>query len=370
MAEISRVDEFWRSMRDDDNGTPVATADLTCLPGDQPKLPVKKFKKISKKKKKIGVDPVVVEKVKEPCPEPDPIVEAEEIPHEPTPTECDTPTQAYPEPEAVEEPTCDDEQHTQVADDNATVKDDAEDRKPLVYLPFSAQHRLMAFLQHKLEDMCFSFSQRYLPQLLQDRGWDCPEALELHKWLRTLSMELPYIGQDWVFKQSRLFDSVTQIRNVTVNRSQIDSAQMEKLMSDAVELASLFEEERTVKTIDRLREDMVSTSKSLGAETEQIKQRFESKRVEIEIARARLDELENATKTALNKSLLGCQDNARSKIMQSIQRAEAVDQTMDSANRSGAMSSLDLVNDLENRLMLDDREIYEVSSPRSSMFED
>ncbi|KAM0499127.1 hypothetical protein ACHAP8_005837 [Fusarium lateritium] len=362
MAEISRVDEFWRSMRDDDNGTPVATADSTCLPGDEPKPAVKKVNKISKKKKKIAVDPVVIEEVKEPSPEPVPIVEAEEIPHEPTPTECDIPT----EPEVVEEPPCDDGQHTQVADDNATVKGEAEDPKPLVYLPFSAQHRLMVFVQHKLEEMCFSFSQRHLPDLLHERGLDCPEALELHKWLRTFTIELPYIGQDWVFKQTKLFDSVAQIRNFAVNRSRIDSAQMEKLMSDAVDLATLLEEEKTVKIIDRLCDNMVSTSKSLGAETEQIKQRFESKLDEIEAARTKLKKLENATKAALERRLLDRKGDARSKIMQSIQKAEAVDQMMESANRSRAMSSLDLVNDLENSLMLDDEGRDRITPSESS----
>ncbi|KAL3595592.1 hypothetical protein FPOAC2_09938 [Fusarium poae] len=363
MTEASRVEEFWRSMRDDNNGTPVAAADLTCLLEDEPKPSVKKVKKIYKKKKKF-VEPVVVEEVK-PSIESDPIIEAEEIPHEPTLTECDTPTQADPEPEAVEEPTCNDAQHTRVADD---TNEEAEDPKPLVYLPFSAQHRLIVFLQHKLEEMCYSYSERHLPQLLHDRGWDCPEALELHRWLRTLSVELPYVGQDWVFNHSILFDSVAQIRNFAVTRSKIDSAQMEKLMTDAFELATILNEEKTIKVILRLRQDMVHTSKYLGSETEQIKQTFDRKLGEIEAARTKLNELENATKTALKKSLMGRQEHARSKIMQSIQKAEAIDQIPDSGNRSGAMSSLDLVNDLENSLMLDDEGQDHVSPSRSSWF--
>jgi hypothetical protein len=369
MTESSHIDDFWRSITNSDNGNLVTTAHSACLPEDDPKASTKMNKKMKKKMKRLAGNPAVVEEIREPNPEPYPIIEAEEVSPAPTLTESATPTPAYTEPEAVEqEPACDDGQRAQFTDDKVTANGEAEHPDPPVYLPFSAQHRLMVFLQHKLEEMCFSFSQRHLPQLLRDRAWECPEAVELHRWVRTLSMELPYIGQNWVFKHSPLFESVAQIRDCAVTRSRIDSAQIGKLMADAFGLAILLEEERTMKIIDRLREDMFSVSKSLGTETEQIKQKFDYKLNEIEVARTKLNELENATKAALKKSLLDRQENARSKIMQSIQRAEAIDQVMDSENRSGAMSSLAFVTDLENSLMLGDEARDHAAPSRSSWF--
>jgi hypothetical protein len=348
----------------------------------------KKIKKTSKKKKRLAMEMAVPEAMEEPSVEPDPIIEAEEIPHEPTPTECDTPTQAYEEPEAVEEapeppasvedsveePPCDNEQQshmsqrTQPSEGEATVHHEEEVPAISVYLPFSAQHRLMVFLQQKLEEMCFSFSQKHLPNLLRNRDWNCPEAAELHNWMRTLSVELSYTDHTWVVEKSRLLDSVGQIRKFAVTRTRINSIHMEKLMVDALELATLLEEERTVKIIERLCKDMVSTSHSFGAETEQVRKKFDSKLKQIEATRTKLDELENATKAALEKTLLSRQNKARSKVMQSIQRAEAIDQMMDSVDQSVTMSSLDLVNDLENSLMVDDDGRENAASSRSSWF--
>ncbi|GKU21283.1 unnamed protein product [Fusarium langsethiae] len=363
MTESSHIDEFWRSIKDRDNGNLVTATDSACFHEDEPLASIKRPKKMKKKKAKVVADSVAVEEIS-----PSPIIE-EDIP--PALAGCETPMPTFAEPGAVgvepaEEP--DDGQHAQFTDDKTTINGEAEHLEPPVYLPFSAQHRLMVFLQHKLEEMCFSFSQRNLPQLLQNRAWDCPEAVELHRWVRTLSMELPYISQDWVFQHSSLFESVAKIRDCAVTRSRIDSIQIEKLMADALELATLLEEERTVKIIDRLREDTTNASKSLGAETEEIKRKFDYKLNEIEAARTKLDELENATKAALKKSLLGRQENARSKITQSIQKAEAIDQVMEPGNRSGAMSSLDLVTDLENSLMLGDEARDHAAFSRSSWF--
>ncbi|RGP77701.1 hypothetical protein FLONG3_4160 [Fusarium longipes] len=365
----------------------VKISDKDSMISAQKKINKKKKKKLAKAPAAESMDEHIPEPaIEEPAmmdePIPKPVVEEAEIPP-PSPTECDTPTQVYEQPELVEElslpeePPVDEDQqshesrHSPPVEESCPVHDEAEGTADPVYLPFNAQHKLMVFLQQKLEEMCFAFAQRRLPELLQNRDWDCPEALELNKWMKNLHIELLFTGETLITENfQHLCDSMSRICKIVINRTRADSAQLKKLMTDAIELATLLEEERTVKIVEKLREEIIITSHSLGVETDQIQKQFNSKLKEIEVARTKLDKLENATRAALERNLLSRRNKARSSIMQSIQKARTIGQTMDSFDESVAMSSLDLVNDLENSLMLGDEGTgYATPSLRSSWFE-
>lgn len=41
-------------------------------------------------------------------------------------------------------------------------------------------------IQQVLEESCFAFAKKWLPSVLQKRGWDCAAVCELTKWLPML----------------------------------------------------------------------------------------------------------------------------------------------------------------------------------------
>ena len=56
----------------------------------------------------------------------------------------------------------------------------------LTSIPHRAQHLLLTVTQCLLEDCCFEFAIRSLPDILKEHMWDCPEAVELNKWICVL----------------------------------------------------------------------------------------------------------------------------------------------------------------------------------------
>jgi hypothetical protein len=210
----------------------------------------------------------------------------------------------------------------------------------------------MVFLQQKLEEMCFAFCQHRMPQTLLDNGWDCPESAELQNWVTALKKELPSTLRP---KGRRaLINSMSKIRDCAVSRTRINNFQLEELLSDALKLAMLLEQDQYVNTIKRIREDIEATHGYLDEERKQLEKSCNFKLGQITAARAKLDDLERATKAAFDKSLLTRHNKARSMVLESIQNAEALEHKLDPEDRSVTMSSMDLVNDLENSLTLDE----------------
>lgn len=235
----------------------------------------------------------------------------------------------------------------EVAEITVTVEQEVTP-SPL-YLPFSAQYRLMVHLQHKLEAICFSFGQKHMPEKLQDEGWDCPEAVELNVWTNKFRFASPF--RERVPKKHRiaLLNQVSNIRNYAVSRTRIDSAELEKVLDSAAKLAMYLGEDRSL--FEKLREEVVNTNSWLGEETDQLQKRLDAKLDVIAAARAKVDALEEITRAAFDKGLLKRQNAAHTKVLMAIERAEA-DQPADVTDRSVAPSSLDWVNGLENSLML------------------
>ncbi|KAF6525193.1 hypothetical protein HZS61_010988 [Fusarium oxysporum f. sp. conglutinans] len=180
----------------------------------------------------------------------------------------------------------------------------ASEPQELIYLPFSAQHKLMVHLQERLETMCFSFAQRVMPHALEGRGWDCPEMVQLHHWMKD-SVFQRYAEQRVPDEEQRdqLLNSVIEIRRCAVDRKRIDTTALEALLSSALELANVLAEQTSVNELEQLRDSVIQTSQRLADETQILQARYETKLQEITVARARLDAMEEKTKAALSKRL-------------------------------------------------------------------
>ncbi|KAJ4127979.1 hypothetical protein NW768_008262 [Fusarium equiseti] len=362
MADDLNVQES-REVTDGDNQDTLGwTAALCQNSAAQPAMEVS-VKKTKKKKKKKACDPelgVVLEPKTvlelEVIPEPEAIPADESVPaEEPTPV-CETPPPAVEEPEPwiyTPEPNIEKPQ-TPVGHgvEQPFCSGQGIDTPSPIYLNFNAQHKLMVFLQQKLEEMCFTFCQHRMPQTLLDNGWDCPESAELQTWVGALKTKLPSTIR---LKERRaLISSISKIRDCAVSRNRINNFQLEELLSDALKLATLLEQDQYAKTIQRVQEDIADTHGYLDEERKQLEKSYNLKLGEITAARAKLDDLERATKAAFDKSLLTRHNKARSMVFQSVQNAEALEHKLDPEDRSVTMSSLDLVNDLENSLTLDE----------------
>jgi hypothetical protein len=120
------------------------------------------------------------------------------------------------------------------------------------YLPFKLQHSILSQTQRLLEECCYDFAKKWFPSILEARGWDAPEAVELNKWWMTFrKCDIPAtaiaIGPGQSL--SVLFNRATSIRHCAVHRRpQIPVKIVEQMVRDACLLSqALKDNSRAVK---------------------------------------------------------------------------------------------------------------------------
>ncbi|KLP17926.1 uncharacterized protein FFB20_01390 [Fusarium fujikuroi] len=233
----------------------------------------------------------------------------------------------------------------------------APDPQELIYLPFSAQHKLMVHLQERLETICFSFAQRVLPHALESRGWDCSEMVQLHLWMKDPVFQ-HYMEQNVRDMEHRLqiISFVIEIRRCAVNRKPIDTTVLEGLLSSALDLAKVLEEHSSVDELEQLRESVIQTTHRLAEETQVMQARHETKLQKITAARARLDVMEERAKALLSKRLEKSRSAANGRIIMLIREAECSTPKVALPGGSTTRSCLDWMNDLESSLALGEDE--------------
>ncbi|KAH6874201.1 hypothetical protein B0T10DRAFT_449413 [Thelonectria olida] len=127
-----------------------------------------------------------------------------------------------------------------------------------VYLPFRTQHKLLVKVQTILEQACFAFGQRVMPDVLQKNRWDCPESAELNIW----ATEFLQRQSEFADRKSntgkpleKLFHSVADVRHTAVHRIRVSARGIEQFLLDAEGLATLLEDEVCLKSLTKLRRD-------------------------------------------------------------------------------------------------------------------
>lgn len=211
----------------------------------------------------------------------------------------------------------------------------------------------MVHLQERLETMCFSFAQRVLPHALEGRGWDCPEMVQLHLWMKDSGFQqfLEEAVPD-MERRGQLLSSIGDIRRCAVNRRRIDTTVLGVLLSSASELAKVLEGEHSANELEQLRDSVIQTTHRLAEETEILQTRYETKLQEITSARARLDILEEKIKASLSRRLEQSRSIANSRILMLVREAECSTPKVALPRGSTTRSCLDWMNDLESSLAL------------------
>lgn len=219
----------------------------------------------------------------------------------------------------------------------------------------------MVHLQERLETMCFSFAQRVLPHALESRGWDCPEMLQLHLWMKDPAFQ-HYMEQNVPEMERRLqmIGFAIEIRRCAVDRKRIDTTVLEGLLSSTLDLAKVLEEQFSVDELEQLRDSVIQTTHRLAEETQVMQARYETKLQEITAGRARLDAMEERNKTLLSKRLEKSRSAANCRIIMLIREAECSTPKATLPGASTTRSCLDWMNDLESSLALgeDDHEDF------------
>ncbi|KAF8853500.1 hypothetical protein BDZ45DRAFT_76595 [Acephala macrosclerotiorum] len=115
------------------------------------------------------------------------------------------------------------------------------------YLPSRLQHLVLTQTQRLLEECCYNFAEKWFPSMLEAKGWDASEAVELTKWWKTLSKcDIPAAATALNHGQSLavLFKRTESIRHCAVHRCpEIPVKKVEEMVRDAWSLCRALQDD-------------------------------------------------------------------------------------------------------------------------------
>lgn len=109
-------------------------------------------------------------------------------------------------------------------------------------LPYQVQHYVLKLMERMLEEACYEFALRWIPQKLSDIGCDCAEAFELARWRLILPTEVPRHAFSVKNGQSivgSLADAVN-IRNAAAHRHRCDNYTICNMAQQGENLTSIL----------------------------------------------------------------------------------------------------------------------------------
>lgn len=116
-----------------------------------------------------------------------------------------------------------------------------QDLQPLPEdLPYQVQHYILAMIQRILEEGCFDFAQRWIPDSLP-ASWDCPEAVELSKWRDFLPAILPPNAiRPMKYTLIQALGHAVNVRNKAVHRHLCDNNEIRRMALQAEDMMYMF----------------------------------------------------------------------------------------------------------------------------------
>lgn len=96
-------------------------------------------------------------------------------------------------------------------------------------------------MQRIMEEGCYAFASRWIPDVLQNNNWTCSEAVELSTWRNILPENVPKgaLASNSKPLEQCLVDAV-RIRNSATHRHICSSFELRRMAQQAEDLMSLF----------------------------------------------------------------------------------------------------------------------------------
>ena len=162
------------------------------------------------------------------------------------------------------------------------------------HLPMRIQHRLLTRTQQLMEHACYNFFRATVSKLLQERGWDCPNSVELNKWAQLLkSYERKIIPERLVALDrpvSEVLDSMAQLRHTAVHRVRAPVMQVKHFLDEAETVGHLLGGAECDPSLARLHETAQPILHDFHRAIRLLASSLEAERAEIASTRLQLDD--------------------------------------------------------------------------------
>lgn len=178
-------------------------------------------------------------------------------------------------------------------------------------MPYALQHRVLASIQSLLEECCFDFGKRWLPDIITSEGWEVSEQVELTTWTAKLKQHAKRIPADAAFKipgkswEEVLFGTHV-LRHSAVHRLKTSAYGLVNLIEGAVLLTRMLKDIPRAQRIEEIRDILKSSIEEMERHKKVLQEKLSSQLQSIARQRAELDALE---KMAINGMVQSDTDN-------------------------------------------------------------
>ena len=173
----------------------------------------------------------------------------------------------------------------------------------------------MTTVQRVLEECCYDFARKWLSSAVNNRGWDCAEAVELTKWTRIIVKRSDKLPADaFVVSGSTLHDillSTHRIRHTAVHRLPTTARGISELIGDAVKCTEVLRDSIRASQLEELHKEIDSKIRAMELNKNVLEDTVSKELEMIQRQREELERIEkglveNMKKDDLeNRSLIG-----------------------------------------------------------------
>ena len=151
-------------------------------------------------------------------------------------------------------------------------------------------------VQCVLEAICFDYGKNRLPHIVERKGWECAESVELNRWVYVFLSNQNQFSPTQVRSLGKtladLLSTIAQLRHTAVHRLRITTARLEELMVDAEALAQLLCNDSRPQMLSRFRRELQLIPGELKCNKDLLESQLNSKLKYIADQRAELDRLQ------------------------------------------------------------------------------
>lgn len=153
-----------------------------------------------------------------------------------------------------------------------------------------------------LENACFSFGNDTIPQIMQRKGWDCPEKVELNVAVRVILKNQSNLDTKKLNTTLAEFLTLTmRIRHTAVHRVRVTAARVEQFLVAGERLADLVGDDNCTREMARFRAETIFAIEEFTRNKTFLVSEHKKKLDSIAAQRAELDRLELAAVADLLK---------------------------------------------------------------------
>lgn len=159
---------------------------------------------------------------------------------------------------------------------------------------------MLVLVQGLLEECCFDFGNKWVPEFMQENQWHVAESVELTKWIREfckLSKPLPQNAVKSSAGRSitRILFATANIRHSAVHRDPTSAAGLVKMLSAAVAFTEALKDIDRMEKIAKILSQLTTHLETVEQHQNLLECRLRDQLEEIGCRRAELDKLERSS---------------------------------------------------------------------------